>query len=124
MELRQLEYFLKCAEKGSLTRAAEELYTTQPHVSQVIRALERELGVTLFRRTGAGIVLTEDGERIRFYAQNAVKNTALIEETARDRSGTTLRIAANPSSRLAFLAKEYFNERLTIKSQALKEEML
>ena len=48
MELRQLEYFLKCAEKGSLTRAAEELYTTQPHMSQVIRALERELGVALF----------------------------------------------------------------------------
>ncbi|MBR6113845.1 MAG: LysR family transcriptional regulator [Oscillospiraceae bacterium] len=112
MELRQLEYFLKCAEKGSLTRAAEELYTTQPHVSQVIRALERELGVTLFRRTGAGIVLTEDGERIRFYAQNAVKNTALIKETAKDRSGTTLRIAANPSSRLAFLAGEYFSERM------------
>ena len=112
MELRQLEYFLKCAEKGSLTRAAEELYTTQPHVSQVIRALERELGVALFRRTGTGIVLTEDGERIRFYAQNAVKNTVLIEETARDRSGMTLRIAANPSSRLAFLAGEYFNEHM------------
>ena len=111
MELRQLEYFLKCAEKGSLTRAAEELYTTQPHVSQVIRALERELGITLFRRTGAGIVLTEDGERIRFYAQNAVKNAALIEETARDRSGETLRIAANPSSRLAVLAGEYFTAR-------------
>ena len=108
MELRQLEYFLKCAEKGSLTRAAEELYTTQPHVSQVIRALERELGVSLFRRIGAGVVLTDDGERIRFYAENAVKNAALIEETARDHRGETLRIAANPSSRLASLAGEYF----------------
>ena len=108
MELRQLEYFLKCAEKGSLTRAAEELYTTQPHVSQVIRALERELGVKLFRRTGAGIVLTEDGERIRFYAQNTVKNASLLRETASDRSGETLRIAANPSSRLAYLAGEFF----------------
>ncbi len=110
-ELRQLEYFLKCAEKGSLTRAAEELYTTQPHVSQVIRALERELGVSLFRRTGAGVVLTEDGERIRFYAQNAVKNATLIEETAAMHSGETLRIAANPSSRLAMLAGEYFTAR-------------
>ena len=110
MELRQLEYFLKCAELGSLTRAAEALYTTQPHVSQVVRALERELGVSLFRRTGTGIVLTEDGERIRFYAQNAVKNAALIAETAKDGSGETLRIAANPSSRLASLAGEYFSE--------------
>jgi len=109
MELRQLEYFLKCAEKGSLTRAAEELYTTQPHVSQVIRALERELGVTLFRRTGTGIELTEDGERIRYYALSTVKNAALLRESAGDRRGKTLRIAANPSSRLALLAGEYFS---------------
>ena len=108
MELRQLEYFLECAQRGSLTRAAEALYTTQPHVSQVVRALERELGVALFRRTGSGIVLTEDGERIRFYAENAVKNAALIRDTAADASGETLRIAANPSSRLAYLAEEFF----------------
>ena len=109
MELRQLEYFLKCAEQGSLTKAAEALYTTQPHVSQVIRSLERELGISLFRRTGTGIVLTEDGERIRFYAVNTLKNASLIEETARDRSGETLRIAANPSSRLAACAGEFFS---------------
>ena len=108
MELRQLEYFLECARRGSLTRAAEALYTTQPHVSQVIRALERELGAALFRRTGSGIVLTEEGERIRFYAENTVKNAALIRETAADGRGETLRIAANPSSRLAFLAGEYY----------------
>ena len=113
MELRQIEYFLKCAEKGSLTRAAEELYTTQPHVSQVIRALERELGVTLFRRTGSGIVLTEDGERVRFYAQNTMKNAALIEETVKDRGAATLRIAANPSSRLAYAAGNYFSGSMT-----------
>ena len=108
MELRQLEYFLECAQRGSLTRAAEALYTTQPHVSQVIRALERELGVVLFRRTGSGIVLTEDGERIRFYAENAVKNAALIRNTASEAGEETLRIAANPSSRLAYLAEEFF----------------
>ena len=112
MELMQLEYFLKCAEKGSLTRAAEELYTTQPHVSQVIRALERELGISLFRRTGAGVALTEDGERIRFYADNAVKNASLIEETAMDQRGEILRIAANPSSRLAFFTGEFFSRHI------------
>ncbi len=108
MELRQLEYFLECARRGSLTKAAEALYTTQPHVSQVIRALERELGTPLFRRTGSGIRLTEDGERIRFYAENAVKNAALIRETAADGSRLTLRVAANPSSRLAVLAEEFY----------------
>ncbi len=80
MELQQLRYFLVSAEKGSLTRAAEELYTSQPHVSQVIKSLERELGVTLFRRTGTGIALTAEGERALVYAQNALKNVSLLEE--------------------------------------------
>ncbi len=108
MELRQLEYFLECAQRGSLTRAAEALYTTQPHVSQVIRALERELGVALVRRTGIGIGLTWDVGRIRFYSENAMKNAALIRNTAAEAGEETLRIAANPSSRLAYLAEEFF----------------
>ena len=48
MELRQLSYFLACARCGSLTTAAEELYTTQPHVSMVIRALEKEMWYSFF----------------------------------------------------------------------------
>ena len=112
MDLRQLEYFTVCAQKGSLTRAAEELYTTQPHVSQVIGSLERELGVKLFRRTGSGIRLTEEGERIRFYAVNALKNADLVRETAAEGAGRSLRLAANPSSRLALRVGEFFSSDL------------
>ena len=108
VELKQLQYFVTCAEKGSLTRAAEALYTTQPHVSQVIRALEQELGVRLFRRTGTGIALTTQGERIRFYALNALKNAAMIREAGAGADRPSLRIAANPSSRLALRAAEFF----------------
>ena len=108
MDMQQLQYFLTSADKGSLTRAAEELYTTQPHVSQVIKALERDLGVSLFSRTPHGIALTEDGERIRVYAQNIMKNTALIREVSEDTASRRLRIAANPSSSLAFLTEDFF----------------
>ena len=108
MDMQQLQYFLTSADKGSLTRAAEELYTTQPHVSQVIKSLERDLGVSLFSRTPHGIALTEDGERIRVYAQNIVKNTALIREVCEDTASHRLRIAANPSSSLAFLTEDFF----------------
>ena len=108
MDLRQLQYFITCTQKGSLTRAAEELYTTQPHVSQVIRSLEQELGVRLFRRNGAGVTLTPEGERIRFYAANALKNAALIREVSAAQERGSLRIAANPSSRLALRAEEFF----------------
>ena len=108
MDLRQLQYFLACAEKGSLTRAAEELYTSQPHVSQVIRSLERELGAALFRRTGTGIRLTEDGERILFYARNVLKNAELMREVCDEAGRGRLRIAANPSSRLAYFTGAFF----------------
>lgn len=107
MEIRQLRFFLLCAEKGSLTRAAEALYTSQPHVSQVIASLEEELGVKLFRRTGGGIRLTEEGERVRLYAANVLKNAELLREACAPPPCGELRIAANPSSRLAFLTEEF-----------------
>ncbi len=107
MDLRQLQYFLVSAQKGSLTRAAEELYTTQPHVSQVIQTLERELGKKLFVRTGSGIVLTPEGEQARMYAENALKNVSLMKEVFREEN-KTLSIAANPSSRLAWAAGEFY----------------
>jgi DNA-binding transcriptional LysR family regulator len=108
MDLQQLRYFLTCIEKGSLSRAAEELFTTQPHVSQVIRSLEQELGVKLFQRTGSGIVPTDHGERIRFYAQNALKYAAMIQESSAEADTARLRIAANPSGTLALSAAKYY----------------
>ena len=77
-------------------------------MSQVIRSLERELGVTLFRRTGSGIVPTDDGERIRFYAKNALKYAALIQESSAEVDTVRLSIAANPSATLPLFTADYF----------------
>ena len=108
MNLQQLQFFLVSARKGSLTRAAEELYTTQPHVSQVIRSLEGELGVALFHRTGSGITLTRQGEEIRYYAENTLKNASLIQDICQENADKTLKIAVNSSSRLAYLCEDYY----------------
>lgn len=108
MDLKQLEYFLVCARHASLTKAAEELYTTQPHVSMVIRSLEEELGVTLFHRKSSGVELTEDGRRIFVYAENARKNTELIASVCREKAHPCLRIAANSSSYMAGLLTSYY----------------
>jgi DNA-binding transcriptional LysR family regulator len=77
MELFQLRSFLRVAEAGSFTRAAEELYLTQPAVTQHVRALERELGVPLFDRTGRGAQLTPAGQALSRYARRSL---ALLDE--------------------------------------------
>jgi DNA-binding transcriptional LysR family regulator len=72
MELRQLEYFVAVAEEANFTRAAAKLYVTQPGVSAQIRQLERELGQTLFDRSGRTVRLTEVGAAMLPYARAAL----------------------------------------------------
>lgn len=107
MDFKQLEYFLTSVQYGSFTRAAEALYTTQPHVSLVIKSLEEELGIRLLERTASGIRLTGAGEQVRFYAESVLKNAELMRETCEAFDNRCLRIAANPSSSLAFAAGDY-----------------
>ncbi len=61
MNLANLRYFLKVAEKQHMTQAANELYITQPALSRAIANLEQELGVKLFERDGKNIYLNENG---------------------------------------------------------------
>ena len=68
MDLRQLEIFLKVAELGSFSRAAEALFLTQPTVSEHIRTLEDELGVRLLDRLGRGAAVTRAGHLLSSYA--------------------------------------------------------
>jgi len=110
MELKHLEYFLSCARNSSLTLAAEELYTTQPHVSMVIKSLEKELGVTLFHRKSKGIELTEEGKQIYSYAVNALKNAELIKLVSQSQKKHTVLIATNNSSNMAVLLTNYFKQ--------------
>jgi len=62
VELRQLQYFLKVAQKEHVTRAAEELHVAQSAVSRQIHQLEQELGVDLFMQKGRNLQLTPVGQ--------------------------------------------------------------
>ncbi|MFB5673355.1 LysR family transcriptional regulator [Paenibacillus terreus] len=62
MELRQLQYFVKVAQKEHVTQAAEELHVAQSAVSRQIHQLEEELGVHLFMQKGRNLQLTPVGQ--------------------------------------------------------------
>lgn len=74
MELRQLEYLVAVADKGSFTRAAASLQVAQPSLSQAIRTLETELGVELFHRTTRSVRLSAAGEAILAPARQALRD--------------------------------------------------
>lgn len=76
MELRQLEYFIAIAETGAFSRAALRLSVGQPVLSRQMRALEQELGVDLYFRTGRGIVLTDAGKLLEQHARGVLETTA------------------------------------------------
>jgi len=64
MDFNKLRTFLIVAEEGSVTAAAQRLLRTQPAVSQSLRALEEDLGITLLHRRKGRIYLTPEGEAI------------------------------------------------------------
>ncbi|MCD8352781.1 MAG: LysR family transcriptional regulator [Clostridiales bacterium] len=69
MTLNQLSYIITIAETGSLNKAAEQLYVSQPSLTNAVKELEKELGVTLLYRSGKGVTLTNDGVEFLQYAK-------------------------------------------------------
>jgi DNA-binding transcriptional LysR family regulator len=105
MELRHLKYFLAVAEELNFTRAAERLNISQPPLTQQIKALEAEMGVTLFDRSAYRIELTDAGRafaaeaaRILGEVRNAVQiaQRAASGAVGRVRVGFTESASFNP----------------------------
>ena len=98
LDLKQLKYFIVCAETGSISEAAKLLYTTQPSVSKAIKALENDMGIVLFDRMPRGIALTAKGREAYRYACRIVNDSRKLEEMSRQNMVKYLRISLNPSS--------------------------
>ncbi|MCQ2500918.1 MAG: LysR family transcriptional regulator [Lachnospiraceae bacterium] len=110
MELKQLQYFVICAETLSFRKASGLLFTTQSNVSKVIRSLEVELGQTLFKRSQTGVELTEKGRQIYEYATATLDCADRILNCSSQSARTELKILTNPSSWMADAFCCYYQE--------------
>jgi DNA-binding transcriptional LysR family regulator len=82
MELYQLKTFVAIAQEGSLTRAAERVFTSAPAVSAQLKALEDELGVRLFDRTSRGMALTKAARSLLDEAERTLASAMRIRSAA------------------------------------------
>ena len=100
VHVRDLRYFLTVAEELHFTRAAERLYVSQPALSKQVRALERQLGVELFRRDRHGVALTGAGAALLPYARRVLDTWAegaAAVEVARTAQRSTLVVGMSTS---------------------------
>jgi len=100
MDLRQLEYFLRVAQRRNISIAAAELNITQPSLTKSIKLLEKNLGVRLFDRLARGVELTDYGQTLLRHAEAVhVQIGDAGQEIAALRSGTfgAVAIGAGPA---------------------------
>jgi DNA-binding transcriptional LysR family regulator len=99
MTLLQLKYFIQAATSGSINKASEVLYISQPGLSSALKELEAELGLELFKRTPKGITLTEDGVEFLGYARQVSEQASLLEQRY---------LSKKPSRRLCSISTQHY----------------
>ena len=78
--LNALKYLVEVARTKSISKAARNFYFSQPHLSNIIRSVEQEVGVPLFYRSPKGMELTETGEKFVSQAQKILREADALEE--------------------------------------------
>lgn len=108
MEIYQLKTFVTIAQEGSITRASELLFLSQPAVSAHIKAIEDEIGFLLFERTPRGMLLTENGKKLLIKAEQIlVMHKELVSEAKHIRGQPVgkIRIGSNRTPSAQALGK-------------------
>lgn len=82
--LRQIQYFIAVAEQGSVTRAAQNLSISQSSITEALKELENDLGVTLFERHPRGLSITHNGHQ---FLRHATKILATVSDARTSFSG-------------------------------------
>lgn len=117
MRLEQLLYVVEVADKKSISKAAKNLYISQPSLSKAIALLEGELQTQIFIRHQHGITLTTDGEQIVQKARNILEQINDIEKIAAKSSLSNESIVLNVSFPLILCNDIFINILLDIQKQ-------
>jgi len=100
--LHQLKVFEALARSGSFTRAAEELFLTQPTVSQQIKQLTKAVGLPLFEQIGKRLYLTDAGQEVLAVCRDISERLSQLEMTLADLKGLkqgNLRLAVTTTAK-------------------------
>lgn len=81
MNILDLKYVAEIAKTGSMTQAAANLYMNQPNLSKSIIALEKELGITIFRRSSKGVSLTKEGNQFLLSTREILEKFEAVESS-------------------------------------------
>ncbi|WP_125711614.1 LysR family transcriptional regulator [Companilactobacillus kedongensis] len=79
MRIQQLEYLETIVKMGSINEAAKKLYLTQPSLSNAIKELEKEMGITILKRSKLGVSLTNEGREFMIYSRQVLDQVQLLE---------------------------------------------
>jgi DNA-binding transcriptional LysR family regulator len=124
MELYQLRTFAAVAGSGHITRAAEKLHLSQPAVSAHIKALEEELGVRLFERNPAGMLLTRAGRQLRDHAEKVLAEVEHMRQLAASLKGDIVgRLRVGTASDPEFIRVGEFLHRTVERYPLLEVEL-
>jgi DNA-binding transcriptional LysR family regulator len=107
MDLRHLRAFVTVVDAQGFARAAARLHLSQPALSRQIHALEQELGIPLFHRSGRGVRLTAQGQDLLVRSRRVLADADSVRERARtlkDGHAGVLRVGATPQMTEGLLA--------------------
>ena len=119
MRIEQLTFFMEVAKTGSINKAAENLYVTQPGLSDSIKKMESELDLTLLNRSKTGVSLTENGKIVAQHANTILRTyTKMMQDLSmispkHDDPQQTITIATSPLFAASILRDviEAFNQQ-------------
>ena len=126
MTIAQISCFLKVAECGNISRAAEEMFLSQPSLSKHIALLEEDLGLSLFERKSKGVSLTKSGEIMREFflqSQERYKTVLLEAKQYQQEQEKTVRIGCIEGSDISFFYPKFTQilQERDVKMQLLLE---